>query len=102
MPERFPKRAPDAPFLRATLRRMDEVLAARRARLARLFPRLAGAMVVFPLMFAPAVFAETHPDPSKALSDDAPRCCPDLLITQKYQWRDAAFHRVLLDQQPLD
>jgi len=61
MPERFPKPAPEGPFLRATLRRMDEVLAARRARTARLFPRLASAMIAFPLMFAPAVFAETHP-----------------------------------------
>ena len=30
MPERFPKPAPEGPFLRATLRRMDEVLAFRR------------------------------------------------------------------------
>ena len=44
MPERFPKHAPGAPFLRATLRRMDEVLAARRARIARYLPRLAGAI----------------------------------------------------------
>jgi hypothetical protein len=39
---------------------------------------------------------------SKALSDDAPRCCPDLLITQKYEWRDAEFHRVSLDEKPID
>ena len=39
---------------------------------------------------------------SEALSDDAPRCCPDLLITQKYEWRDAKFHRVFLDEKPLD
>jgi hypothetical protein len=38
---------------------------------------------------------------SEALSDDAPRCCPDLLITQKYEWRDSAFHRILLDEKPL-
>ena len=31
---------------------------------------------------------------SEALSDDAPRCCPDLKITQRYEWRDAEFHRV--------
>jgi hypothetical protein len=37
---------------------------------------------------------------SEALSDKAPRCCPDLSITQKYQWRDAAFHRVSLVQKP--
>jgi membrane-bound lytic murein transglycosylase B len=40
---------------------MDEVLAARRARPARHLPRLAGAMIAFPLMFASAAFAETHP-----------------------------------------
>jgi membrane-bound lytic murein transglycosylase B len=40
---------------------MDEVLAAHRARPARHLPRLAGAMIAFPLMFASAVFAETHP-----------------------------------------
>ena len=39
---------------------------------------------------------------SEALSDRAPRCCPDLKITQKYQWSDDAFHRVLLDEEPLD
>ena len=27
---------------------------------------------------------------------------PDLKITQKYQWSDGAFHRVLLDEEPLD
>ncbi|MGE7139349.1 lytic murein transglycosylase B [Luteibacter sp. NPDC031894] len=39
---------------------MDEVLAARRARPARPFPRLAGAMIAF-LLFASAAFAGTHP-----------------------------------------
>jgi hypothetical protein len=38
---------------------------------------------------------------SEALSDQAPRCCPDLLITQRYGWRDAAFHRLSLDEEPL-
>jgi membrane-bound lytic murein transglycosylase B len=40
---------------------MDEVLAARRARPARPFPRLAGAMIAFPLLFASTAFAGTHP-----------------------------------------
>jgi membrane-bound lytic murein transglycosylase B len=40
---------------------MDEVLNARRAPLARFFPRLAGAMIAFPLVFAFAAQAETHP-----------------------------------------
>ena len=60
-PERSPILAPEAPLLRATLPNMDEVLAARRARPARHLPRLAGAMIAFPLLFASAAFAETHP-----------------------------------------
>jgi hypothetical protein len=38
---------------------------------------------------------------SRALSDKAPRCCPDLRITQKYAWRDAEFHQVSLVEKPL-
>jgi membrane-bound lytic murein transglycosylase B len=40
---------------------MDEVLNARRASFVRFLPRLAGAMIAFPLMFASAAHAETHP-----------------------------------------
>ncbi|WP_413624294.1 lytic murein transglycosylase B [Luteibacter sp. Lutesp34] len=40
---------------------MDEVLSARRARPARRFPRLAGALIAFPLLFASTAQAGTHP-----------------------------------------
>ncbi|WP_448100291.1 lytic murein transglycosylase B [Luteibacter jiangsuensis] len=40
---------------------MDEVLSARRARPARRFPRLAGALIAFPLLFASSAQAATHP-----------------------------------------
>ena len=38
---------------------------------------------------------------SNALSSKAPRCCPDLRITQKYEWTGSAFKTVSMDQKPL-
>ncbi len=38
---------------------------------------------------------------SRALGDRAPRCCPDLRITQTYEWRDGELRRVAIDEAPL-
>jgi hypothetical protein len=38
---------------------------------------------------------------SKALSDKAPRCCPDLTIAQGYTWRNGRFAGTSYDEKPL-
>lgn len=38
---------------------------------------------------------------SDALSDQAPRCCPDLRITQTYAWDGDAFGRTSIDRKQL-
>jgi hypothetical protein len=37
---------------------------------------------------------------SNALSGKAPRCCPDLRITQKYEWTGRTFTTVSLVEKP--
>ncbi len=39
---------------------------------------------------------------SRALSDGAPRCCPDLRITQTYEWSGGELRRTAIDEVPLD
>ena len=38
---------------------------------------------------------------SRALSDDAPRCCPDLRITQTYEWTGEELRRTAIEEVPL-
>ena len=39
---------------------------------------------------------------TRALSDGAPRCCPDLRITQTYEWTGGELRRTAIDEVPLD